>query len=134
MCEYGNDNREGFIIMKKNEIKGVAITLGIMIVLSAVLLAVMAAVLWKCGAGEAAVGGCVTAVYIIVNFSGGFIIGKKAAKHKFLWGILVGSIYFAAVFLIGMWTMGSDSYDVKNIVGNALLCIVSAMFGGMLAG
>ena len=60
--------------MEKKNFVNYGIVLSGMFILSAVLLAVMSAFIWKTGAGAGAVSGCVIAVYIISNFIGGFVV------------------------------------------------------------
>jgi len=120
------------MVDKKSILNYVLVLTG-MFVLSAVLLAVMSVVIWKTNAGAGAVSGCVIAVYIISNFIGGFMAGRKAGKHKFLWGIAVSAVYFIVLVLAGVWFMGSQPGADPEIVTGALACIISGMFGGMLA-
>ncbi len=119
--------------MEKKNFVNYGIVLAGMFILSAVLLAVMSAFIWKTEAGAGAVSGCVIAVYIISNFIGGFVAGKKAGQHKFLWGIAVSIMYFAIIVLAGIWIMGNKPGVNQEVVTGALICIVSGMFGGMLA-
>lgn len=117
---------------KKNILNYVIILAG-MFILSAILLAVMSAVIWKTGAGAGAVSGCVIIVYILSNFIGGFVAGKQAGKHKFLWGIAVSVVYFSVIFVAGIWFMGNKPGLNPEVITGALVCLVSGMFGGMLA-
>lgn len=119
--------------MEKKNIRNYFIILAGMFIFSAVLLAVMSAVIWKTGAGAGVVGGCVIAVYILSNFLGGFMAGKQAGKHRFLWGIVVSVVYFAVIFVAGIWFMGNTPKLSQEIITGALACIISGMFGGMLA-
>ena len=119
--------------MEKKNILNYAIILAGMFIASAAMLAAMSAVIWKTGAGAGAVSGCVIIVYIISNFIGGFVAGKKAGQHKFLWGIAVSIMYFAIIVLAGIWIMGNKPGVNQEVVTGALICIVSGMFGGMLA-
>lgn len=117
---------------KKNVINYVIILSGMFIV-SALLLVVMSVVIWKTGAGAGVVGGCITVVYIISNFFGGFMAGRKASKHKFIWGITVSAAYFAVIVLAGVWFMGNKLAVSPEIITGAMICVISGMFGGMLA-
>lgn len=119
--------------MNKKTTINYIITLSGMFIISALLLAVMSSVIWKTGAGAKTVGGCVTAVYIISNFIGGFMAGRKAGKHKFLWGIAVSAAYFAVIVLAGVWFMGNSPAVSPEIITGGMICIISGMFGGMLA-
>lgn len=117
--------------MKKQMI-GFLITLAGMFILSAALLAIFSAVVWKMDAGAGVVGGCVTAVYIIANLAGGICAGKMAHSRKFLWGLLIGVCYFLILLIVGTFCIGNELPDRNVIIGSALTCTVAAMFGGML--
>ncbi len=119
--------------MEKKNIRNYVIILAGMFIFSAVLLAVMSAVIWKTNAGAGAVSGCVIAVYILSNFIGGFMAGKQAGKHRFLWGIAVSVVYFAVIFVAGIWFMGNAPKLSQEVITGVLACIISGMFGGMLA-
>lgn len=117
---------------KKSAINYVIILSG-MFICSAVLLAIMSIIIWKTNAGAGAASGCITVVYIISNFAGGFIAGKKSGKYKFLWGIAVSAAYFAIIVVAGVWFMGNALAVNPEIITGAMICIISGMFGGMLA-
>ncbi len=119
--------------MEKKNIRNYAIILAGMFIFSAILLAVMSAIIWKTDAGAGAVSGCVIAVYILSNFIGGFMAGKQAGKHRFLWGISVSVIYFAVIFVVGIWFMGNTPKLSQEVITCVLACIISGMFGGMLS-
>lgn len=119
--------------MDKKSVINYVIILSGMFIASALLLAVMAALIWKTGAGAGTASGCITVVYIVSNFVGGFMAGRKASKHKFMWGIAVSAAYFAIIVLAGVWFMGNKLVVSPEIVTGAMICIISGMFGGMLA-
>lgn len=118
--------------MKRNLICFGMILAG-MAVASAVLLSLMSALIWKMDWGTKSVGICVVIIYILVNFIGGFFAGLSAKKQKFLWGIAIGVCYVIVLLLLSL--IGAEGQIVMEtgIVGKALICIIAAMFGGMLA-
>ena len=118
--------------MKKN-IYYYLVVIGIMYIISALVLCIASAIIWKTKASVGAVSLSVVLAYILSNFIGGFHTGKKAQKHRFLWGMAVSAIYFVIIVLIGVWFMDSKVSVNTHLVGNALICIVSGMFGGMFA-
>ncbi|MCI5639972.1 MAG: TIGR04086 family membrane protein [Lachnospiraceae bacterium] len=117
----------------KNMIVVIGIVLGMMYLLSALLLAAAAGVLWNVGAGSKAVSGVVIGVYVIVNFLGGFLIGKKRGQHKMLWGVAVGVLYFLLLLLIAVFVVKTPLQGNSWIYSGFFVCGISAMFGGMLA-
>ncbi|MCH5267119.1 MAG: TIGR04086 family membrane protein [Lachnospiraceae bacterium] len=119
--------------MKGNGVVSFLVVLGGMYLLSALLLAIGAGILWKVGAGSHMISGAVIAVYVIVNFIGGFILGKWRGKQKLLWGCLIGVIYFAVLVLAGVCFMGTQLTGNSWIFSGIFVCGVTGMLGGMLA-
>ena len=62
----------------------------------------------------------VTVIYVVSGIAGGLIAGKKMKRKKFLWGLLLGSLYFLILFggSIGRrasersGTYGNDTWDL----------------------
>lgn len=114
-------------------VKQIGLTLGLMIVLTAVLMAIVGCILWKCHCGDREIGIGVVVIDIVVNVFGGFCLGKMIGKQKLIWGFLIGIVYFLLLALVGV-----SFFDTK-VQGNSLMmsgffvCSISAMLGGMLA-
>lgn len=117
----------------KNKIGYFFVILGIMFISSMILLAILSMLIWKMDGGSGLLCGGVTAVYILTNVLGGFLTGKMMGQQKFFWGMLIGAIYFAVLFLIGVCLMGTKISGNMQLVSGAMVCIISAMVGGMLA-
>lgn len=119
--------------MKKNVVTSFALILGGMYVFSAVMLAVLAGILWKADAGSNMVSSAVVIVYVVVNFFGGFLIGWIRGKQKLFWGCLIGACYFGILLLLGVWLMGTELSGNPWIFSGAMICAITGMLGGMLA-
>lgn len=119
--------------MKKNSIVTFLLVWGGMYLLSAVLLSVLAAVLWKIHADSGVVSGTVVAVYVVVSFLGGFLIGGFRGRQKMFWGCAMGICYFALLLLAGIWLMGTELQGNSWIFSGSMICAVTGMLGGMLA-
>lgn len=119
--------------MKKIHIGKFILIWGAMYLLSALLLAAAAGILWKTNADASAVSGTVVAVYVIVNFIGGFLIGKIQGKQKLFWGFALGLCYFVLLLLAGIWLMGTELHGNSWIFSGLMVCAVTGMLGGMLA-
>ena len=70
---------------------------------------------------------------MISTFSGGFVIGKLAGVKKFLWGLLLGIMYFVLLLLISLGIYHSLQSDMMNLVTTFLLCAGGGMLGGMVS-
>lgn len=102
-------------------------------ILTAGLLLLLAFLLYRFGLSEKVVSVCIIAVYIIVTFLAGLLAGKKEKHRKFLWGLVVGVLYFGILVVVSLVV----NKGVEDIAGNMMtvffLCAGSGMLGGMVA-
>lgn len=102
-------------------------------VLTGLVLAILALLVFKYEIGENVVNMGITATYIIATLLGGFILGKKIREKKFIWGILLGLLYMAIIFAASLiLNQGIDAVSSNNLT-TFLLCIGGGMLGGMLS-
>lgn len=101
-------------------------------VLTAGLLLLLAFLLYRFGLSEKVVSICITAIYIIVTFFAGMLVGKREGKRKFLWGLAMGVLYFVILAVVSL----AVNKSVEDVAGNMMtvffLCAGSGMLGGML--
>ena len=102
-------------------------------VVTGILLLVLTLLLYKAGLREENVNAGIILIYVISTFSGGFVIGKLTGTRKFLWGLLLGVIYFVLLLLISLGIYHSLQADVMNLVTMFLLCAGGGMLGGMIS-
>ena len=100
---------------------------------TALLLLLLALLLYKLRLNAKTVSVAVVAIYIVVTALTGFVTGKKMKVRKFVWGLLMGILYFGILamvsFLVGRDTIGSGT----DFVTTFILCAAGGMLGGMLA-
>lgn len=107
--------------------------LGVSYALTALMLLLIAFGVYKLGVSEKVVAVGIVLVYIVSCLVGGLLIGKLMKTRKFLWGLLMGALYFA-VLLILTGIVGKGFSQVASDVGTTLfLCLGSGMLGGMLS-
>ena len=75
----------------------------------------------------------IVAIYVVATFMGGYIIGKLTAIKKFVWGMVVGAIYFALLFLISYGVYREFNTNGISAITTAILCIGGGTLGGMLS-
>lgn len=100
--------------------------------LSALLLAVLAFLLYKYKLSYSVVSASVMGIYIAVNFITGFLAGKVKKKKKYLWGLLHGGCYFVILLLLSVCFKGSGPQMNQGLLLTMVLCMASGMLGGML--
>lgn len=117
----------------KGIIKNISIILGIMLISSAILLFLLTICIWKMDGGAEFLSGGVVAVYIISGMIGGCLAGKAMGTQKFLWGLLIGFLYFLVLLLVGITMMHIDVKHTTSIISSAFICCISGMVGGMIS-
>ena len=102
-------------------------------ILTAGLLLLLAFILYRFGLSEKVVSVCIIAIYIVVTFLAGLLAGKKEGRKKFLWGLVMGVLYFGILAAVSLVV----NKGVEDVAGNMLtvffLCAGSGMLGGMVS-
>ena len=102
-------------------------------ILTAGLLLLLAFMLYRFGLSEKVVSICIIAVYIIVTFLAGLLAGKREGQKKFLWGLLMGALYFGILVAVSLVV----NRGLEDVAGNMMtvffLCAGSGMLGGMVS-
>ena len=75
----------------------------------------------------------VWAVYGLSSLAGGFLVGKKLRSRRFLWGMLMGVVYFLILFVISGATTGGWSGNLAEMAAACGICLAGGMLGGMLS-
>ena len=102
-------------------------------VVTGILLIILALALYKFELNEGAVTAGVTAVYLISTFTGGLVVGKLAKVRRFLWGIVLGILYFALLLLVTVGIYRTFHGSSIEILVTFALCAGGGMAGGMIS-
>lgn len=98
-----------------------------------IILLLLAFLLYKFELGEGIVSGGIIAAYILSCFLGGFLMGKIQKTRKFLWGMIIGCVYYAVLLAVSLLMRQQDAAAAGNLFTSFLLCTGSGMLGGMLS-
>ena len=101
--------------------------------LTAGLLLLLALFLYKFSLTETIVSLCITGIYILVTFLAGFLAGKREGARKFLWGLLMGCLYFIILTLVSLIVNHGMGDLSSGYFTTLVLCAASGMLGGMLS-
>ncbi|MCI8311090.1 MAG: TIGR04086 family membrane protein [Lachnospiraceae bacterium] len=71
--------------------------------------------------------------YILSCFIGGFLAGKMMKSRKFLWGVLLGLLYFLVMTLVSVAVNRELQSSSSGMITSFLLCMGGGMLGGMLS-
>ena len=102
-------------------------------IVTGLLLLGLTFLVYKFELDEQLVVGGIVAIYVISTFTGGYIIGKLTRVRKFIWGTIIGAIYFALLFLISYGVYREFNTNGLSAVTTAILCIGGGTLGGMLS-
>lgn len=114
-------------------VKDILKILFLMYVTTMILLLLLALVLFKMEPQEIVTKIWLIAVYIISGFLGGFLIGKRRKSRKFLWGCLMGVLYFGILFAVSLLLYKGLTGDVMHLLTTLVLCTASGTVGGMIS-
>ena len=101
--------------------------------MTAGLLLLLALILYRFEIREQVVSVAIIAVYVIVTFLAGFIAGKKMGTRKFLWGLMMGALYFVILIVVSLSVNKGLSGNTNDFVTVMLLCSCGGMLGGMVS-
>ena len=99
-------------------------------IVTAVLLLIFALLARAFALEGKALGIGISVVYVVSCLIGGFLTGKIMGNRKFLWGLLLGILYFAVVFACSSFVETPGS---RGCLWNLLLCLGGGMLGGMVS-
>ena len=108
-------------------------TLLIMYVITGAALLVLALLLYKMQLSENAVSIGIMIIYVSSGLLGGFIAGKRLKTRRFLWGVLMGAVYFLVLFAGSVIMNRGISSDALHIMTTLVMCMAAGMIGGMLS-
>ncbi len=101
--------------------------------MTAVLLFLLAAFAQRMQLDEGKLSIGIGMIYVISCFLGGFLAGKILKTKKFLWGLLLGSIYVLLIAVISLIAGEGMNSSPAGAAWNILLCILGGTLGGMIA-
>ena len=102
-------------------------------ILTAGLLLLLAFMLYRFGLSEKVVSICIIAVYIIVTILAGLLAGKREGRKKFLWGLMMGALYFGILVTVSLVVNRGLEDVAGNLITVFFLCAGSGMLGGMVS-
>ena len=103
-----------------------------MYLVSGLLLIILAVLVSRVEQEELVANVGVIVVYVVSCALGGFLTGRMRGERKFLWGMLLGVIYFAILLAVSLVISGGELPDWMHLVTAMAICAGSGMAGGML--
>ncbi|MBQ8800538.1 MAG: TIGR04086 family membrane protein [Lachnospiraceae bacterium] len=110
--------------------KETGLAVGVSFLATLLFLLLIAFFMLKAGLTEEVVAKVMIAVYVLAPAIGGFMLGRKRKVNRFLWGILVGAVYF---LLYAIAALCLQDVSVSDILWVAVPVCLGGMAGGMLS-
>lgn len=101
-------------------------------VVTGIMLLILTLLLYKLELKEEIVKIGILATYVLSSFVGGTIIGRTAGTRKFLWGLILGVLYFGLLVLVAAGVNRGVEGNWTNLATTFLLCAGGGMIGGMI--
>ncbi len=117
---------------KKKSFQWMVADLILMYLITGLGLVIMALMLDKCQLNGTFVDVGVIVVYVLSCWLGGFVAGKKMKNKKFLWGFLVGIVYFLILFAVSAVISGGLPEDMAHMLTSLAVCVAAGTLGGMM--
>ena len=102
-------------------------------IVTGILLLVLTFFMYKFELNEKIVSAAIVGIYVVSTLIGGMIIGKLTKSTRYLWGMVLGIIYFVLLLLITLGVYRTLNGDSVSIVTSLILCAGGGMTGGMIS-
>lgn len=102
-------------------------------VVTGLLLLLIAGLMYRFQLDEGKVQIGIIVTYILSCFVGGFLAGKMMKSRQFLWGVLLGLLYFLVMTLVSVAVNRELQSSSSGFITSFLLCMGGGMIGGMLS-
>lgn len=117
-------NSKAFVILKD---------LLISYIVTGILLLLLSFLMLKLDLSNGILSGGIILTYIISCFIGGFFLGKSAEQKRFLWGLLIGGLYFLVILFVSIIGNTLAGIEAGRLVTVLMICLFSGMLGGMVS-
>ena len=102
-------------------------------IVTGILLLVLTFFVYKFELNEKIVSAAIVGIYVVSTLIGGVIIGKLTKSKRYLWGMVLGILYFVLLLLITLGVYRTLNGDSVSIVTSLILCAGGGMTGGMIS-
>ena len=102
-------------------------------IVTGISLLVLTFFMYKFELNEKIVSAAIVGIYVVSTLIGGMIIGKLTKSKRYLWGMVLGIIYFVLLLLITLGVYRTLNGDSVSIVTSLILCAGGGMTGGMIS-
>ena len=101
-------------------------------VVSAAGMVLAALIFSMAGEGQNRIGIAVYVIVVMAVLIGGIYAGHRIGHRRFLWGLVLGALYYVMLCLISVASGYVDAAGWQFCLPFVLLCLGSGMLGGMI--
>jgi len=102
-------------------------------IITGILLLLLSFLMLKLDLSNGILSGGIILTYILSCFIGGFLLGKSAEQKRFLWGLLMGGLYFLIVLFVSILGNTLAGIEAGRVATVLVICLFSGMLGGMVS-
>lgn len=102
-------------------------------IVTGILLLALTFFMYKFELNEKIVSAAIVGIYVVSTLIGGIIIGKLTGEKRYLWGMILGILYFALLLVITLGVYRTLNGDSVSIITSLILCAGGGMAGGMIS-
>jgi putative membrane protein (TIGR04086 family) len=102
-------------------------------IISALLLLIVAFVLYMADISEGFVTVCIILIYCVSSLFAGYIYAKRAICRRFMWGLMAGVAYFVIICVVSAFLEPEFSMLSISCITTLFICTGSGMVGGILS-
>lgn len=120
----------------KNKSPLVAVLLGLAtaVFVTILLLLLLTVLIYNTDMSGTVSGIMMVAIYVLGPFAGAFVLGKIMKKKRFLWGMLLGVVYFALFVLLSVLTAEEGAIPgIREYLQVLLAVLPGGILGGMFS-
>lgn len=127
--EYYRENGE-----RQNPFAALLIALAAATVVTVLLLLLLTVLIYNTEISGTVSGILMVAIYVLGPFAGAFLLGKMMKKKRFLWGLLLGAVYFAVFVMISLLTAEKGNVpEIRDYLQVLLAVLPGGILGGMFS-
>lgn len=112
----------------------VFISVGVSAIVTLLLLLLLTVLIYNTKVSATVSGILMVAIYVLGPFSGAMVLGKLVRKKRYLWGLLLGTIYF--LIFLGVSVSGIFPAEQGMVPGvrDYIKVLLAVLPGGILGG
>ena len=115
-------------------IGAVFISVGVSAIVTLLLLLLLTILIYNTKVSATLSGILMVAVYVLGPFSGAMVLGKLVKKKRYLWGLLLGIVYFLVFLVISLSGIVTAEEGMLPGVRDYIKVLLAVLPGGILGG